>query len=186
MYATPLVVLLLFSQTPDLRCGSYCLYVSLKAIDFPVASYQEVEDRLGQPSRLGYSLGQLAEVAESYGAYTLGVETQPENLRERDQRFACIAHLEPAHFVNIAKIDKGLVYVIDPPRDYEIPIDTFRGRWSGKALLISPSPLVPEEEIVGHIQRRELAKSIGLVLGISLAVVVAGWFVLRRWKAVFG
>jgi hypothetical protein len=79
----------------------------------------------------------------------LGVQTSFDNLRLRHERFACIAHLDdPSHFVNVADVSKaGLVRLIDPPRSYEIPADTLGIRWKGTALLLSPDPLTPEEEL---------------------------------------
>ena len=72
----------------DLRCGAYCLYVSLKALDLPVEDFAALEAKLGQPSRAGYSMLQLAEAARSYGAYVEGVETNLDALSRRRGRFA--------------------------------------------------------------------------------------------------
>src|SRR5260370_38863256 len=126
---------------PDLKGGSQCLYVALKALDIPVGSFAELESRLGQPSAAGYSMGQLNDIACAYGAETLGVETNFENLRRRPGRFACIALVDKNHFVNLANVDGKRAHVIDPPRDYSIPLDGLGTRWNGKALLISPDPL---------------------------------------------
>ena len=178
------VLTLSLSQAPeqgsDLRCGSFCLYVSLKALDFSVASFEEVEQRLGPPGGVGYSLGQLDEVAKDYGAYTLGVQTSPENLRRRPGRFACIARLDEAHFVNIAEIEDREAYVVDPPRrDFRLPLDTLRARWDGTALLISPDPLVPEEDLPRDFP---LLLVLVLVGGGMLAVVGFTWMRHRHPK----
>lgn len=153
---------------PDLKCGSQCLYVSLKALDFPVGSFAELEAKLGQPSAAGYSMGQLSEAAKLYGAEVLGVETTFENLRRRPGRFACIALISKSHFVNFADVEDQQTYVIDPPRDYKLPLDTLRTRWDGKALLISHEPLLSEEDLPRPFPRWILFSGVGiLVIGVA-------------------
>jgi ABC-type bacteriocin/lantibiotic exporter with double-glycine peptidase domain len=164
-------------QTPDLRCGSYCLYVSLKALDFPIASFAELEEKLGQPSAAGYNLGQLDEVARGYGAQTLGVQTNLENLQRRPGRFACIALIDKHHFVNFAKIDEERVFVVDPPQEYTVPLDTLRSRWDGRALLISTDPLMAEEDLPRGFPYRLVL----IFTGIA-AALAAGWFLLRKLR----
>ena len=166
------------SQTPDLRCGSYCLYVSLKALDLPVGSFDELQQRLGQPSpATGYSLAQLKEAAESYGARTLGVETTPENLRRRPGRFACIAHLDGNHFVNIYDVDEKEAWIIDPPRRYTIPLDTLSIRWDGTALLLAREPLLAEEDLPREVPWLTIAAVCAAVLLLGAVVwMVRGMF----------
>ncbi len=48
---------------PDLRCGAYCLYAGLKALDVNVEGFDKLEAQLGQPTLLGYSLKALASAA---------------------------------------------------------------------------------------------------------------------------
>jgi ABC-type bacteriocin/lantibiotic exporter with double-glycine peptidase domain len=159
------------------RCGSYCLYVALRSLDLPVSSFEELEDKLGPPTPAGYSLGQLQDVAQQFGAQTLGVQTSFENLRVREERFACIAHLEaPGHFVNFADVtDAGLVTVIDPPRSYSAPADTLRTRWKGAALLLSPNPLTPEEDL----RRPWPVAVLYAIAGVGLLAVI-GLVALRK------
>lgn len=161
----------------DLRCGSYTLYVSLRALDLPVSSFEELERKLGQPSQLGYSMGELAEAGRSYGAHALGVETTAENLQQRPGRFACIALIDEAHFVVVADIDDGQVSVIDPPRSANIPLETFRTQWDGRALLISRDPLLPEEELPRPIRWSILWLALG-VIGVALT----GWFLSKKLR----
>ena len=163
-------------KEPDLRCGSYCLYVGLKALDLPVQSFDELEAKLGQPSPAGYSLGQLEEAARGYGVHTLGVQTTVENLQRRPGRFVCIAHLNESHFVNIAAIEERVASIIDPPRRSSVPVDTLRSQWDGTALLISGEPLLAEEDLP-----RELPWS-ALLLSIGGAVAVgSAWYMARRF-----
>ncbi len=170
-------------KTPDLRCGIYCLYVSLKALDAPMGTYEQFEEHLGGPSAEGYSLGQLQQAAEQYGMQTLAVQTNCENLLRRRGRFACIAHINGNHFVNLSQIEGGRVRVIDPPRDNLIPIDTLRSQWDGMALLISASPLLAEEDL----PREWPWKTLVLATAIALAVLAAtGLLRTRRGGAPHG
>jgi len=157
------------------RCGSYCLYVALRSLDLPVSSFEEVEDKLGPPTPAGYSLGQLQEVAQHFGAQTLGVQTSFGNLRLRDERFACIAHLDnPSHFVNLADVSEaGMVTVIDPPKSSAIPADTLRLRWKGAALLLSPVPLTPEEDLrkPWSVAVLWMIAGVGLVAALGLVLI---------------
>ncbi|MGH7138900.1 MAG: cysteine peptidase family C39 domain-containing protein [Pirellulales bacterium] len=134
----------------DVRCGAYCTYASLRALDISAASYEEFQQRLGPPDENGYSMAQLSDVARMYGAQTLGVATTLDNLQRRSSRFACIVRVPPAHFVVLSEVAGDRVVIVDPPRDYAIPSATFQSRWDGTALLISAAPLVPEEELAAR------------------------------------
>ncbi len=128
-------------------CGAYCLYLGLKSIDLPVESLERLQEELGSPPKGGYSLGQIDAVAQKHGAQTLGVQTTLDNLRVRTERFACIAHLKENHFVLLAKIDTEGVMVVDPPHHRLVPFVTWGRDWDGVALLLSPTPLKPEEDL---------------------------------------
>ncbi len=117
------------------HCGALCLYISLRALDVDVAGVQEIADKMGTPPAGGYSLAQLSEAAQSYGMQTRGIETSAENLMKRTGRFACIAHYEDGHFVNLLNVEPGMVHVIDAPRSMRVPLETFNQRWSRNALL---------------------------------------------------
>lgn len=159
----------------DLRCGINTLYVGLRALDVEVASGpDELEQKLGTIPADGYSLAQLADVAESYGLHTLGVQTTPENLTRRPGRFVCIAHVQGSHFVNVANVQDGVVSIIDPPREYTMAADAFRTLWSGTALLISPDPLLPEEDLPQPFNWRPL-----LIAALAALAVWSLWIVLR-------
>lgn len=132
---------------PNPYCGLNTLYVSLKALDAEVASVEELKKKLGSPPSEGFSLGQLAEVAEGFSLHTLGVKTTAANLELRRGRFACIAHVGGSHFLNIGQIGEGFATIIDPPRSYELPLSTLESQWDGKALLISREPLASEEDL---------------------------------------
>ena len=111
-------------------------------MDVEIADLETLEKRMGPVGPHGYSLKQLADAAEGCGALTLGVKTNLDRLRSRTGRFACIALLEDSsHFVCISNIDDNNVYAVDPPELRQIPLEAFSKVWSGKALLISKSPL---------------------------------------------
>ena len=131
----------------DVRCGGYCLYVGLNALGFEIKDYEALESRLGTPGRLGYSIEELSEAAKSYGAHAAGVETSPARLRARPGRFACIALMDRGHFVNIYDVQDDTVLIADPPNKSQVSLDALKATWSGKALLISDQPLLPESQI---------------------------------------
>jgi hypothetical protein len=140
------------SKQSDIRCGGYCLYVVLKALDRAPKSYAELEKLLGPPGNLGYSFAQLGDVAEGVGVKTLAVETSLGNLRNRTQPFTCIALLKASdasagHFVIIQDCDDEKVSVIDPPNSFSVPVDTFRHIWTNKSLLLGHQPLQAEESV---------------------------------------
>lgn len=162
----------------DVRCGSYCLYTALKALDVPVGSYAELEEKLGDPGLSGYSLAQLDDAARGYGAHTLGVETSVASLRLRERPFACIAHVDQGHFLLISDVDDALAYIVDPPRQYPLPLDTLRARWDGKALLIARQPLAAEEDLRAPWPLARYAA----VGALALAVVWLTYALMRRRK----
>ncbi len=154
----------------SLRCGSYCLYVSLKGLGFQVGSFNDVEQQLGQPSATGYSLLQLEQTARHFGAHTLMVETTLDHLKKRTVPFACIARIDGSHFVNVYDISADEVFVIDPPQEYAFPKDTFCGLWDGSALLISTAPL----------DLNETSRVPVLLWGALGSVIVVVIFLFRR------
>ena len=175
-FSAVLVLSTLLSQTagetPDLRCGSYCLYISLKALDLPVKTFEDLEQKLGQPSAAGYSFGELEEVARSYGVQTLGVETNFDNLRRRPGRFACIARIGGNHFVNIVAVDEKRAQIIDPPKQYQLPLETLRTLWKGKALLLSNEPLLSEEDLPRPFPLKSVVIVIFILAGALSVVLV--------------
>lgn len=148
-------------------CGIYCLYVGLKSIDLPVESLEKLQEEMGIPPAGGYSMGQIEATAKKHGAHTLGVETSLENLRLRKERFACIAHSNGNHFVLLSKIEQDGVLVIDPPGKRLVPFVTWDREWDGMALLLSPEPLVREEEL-------QPPRNWKLIGGCTGAVVLVG------------
>ncbi len=178
-----LATLATFGQVPakgaspgtDPRCGSYSLYVALKAMDLAPATFADLEKKLGPPVDKGYSMAQLDEAARSYGASTMAVETTLNNLRWRPEPFTCIALLEREHFVVVYDVDDSVVSMIDVPQGLKIPVETFDRAWTKKALLIGPAPLVPEESIR---EPWSPSASLGWLLGVAALVVV---ILVGRW-----
>ncbi|HWE39097.1 MAG TPA: DUF1573 domain-containing protein [Isosphaeraceae bacterium] len=170
------------SKTADLRCGSYSLYIALKAIDRAPPTFEDLEKTLGSPGPGGYSMKQLEDGAKQRGAQTIAVETTLDNLRWRREPFACITLINDNHFVVFYNIDDQYVYYINAPHEVKLPIDTFRPVWSRQCLLIGPEPFAPEESI-----RRPWSRAwiLGGVLGIAFVVIfIALWFAARRSRAV--
>ncbi|HEX7379978.1 MAG TPA: cysteine peptidase family C39 domain-containing protein, partial [Pirellulales bacterium] len=113
------------------------------------------------------------EVAKhQYGLNVLGVVSTAENLRRRSPPFACIAHLRNNHFVNIADITDDTATIIDPPRQFEMPVDALAASWDGHALLLSTSPLAREEDLTRPVSH--FAWPLGLV-GFAVFVALLGW-----------
>ena len=133
---------------PDLRCGAFCVYISLKGLNFPAASLEEILSKLGPASPAGYSFAELETCAKSYGAQTLGVSTSFENLQRRQRPFACIARLKTGHFVNIIDIAGGAATLIDPPLKKVVPLTTLASQWDNTALLVSTEDLESEESLI--------------------------------------
>src|SRR3990172_3571831 len=96
----------------DLHCGLWCLFVCLQGLGLPVESLEELEESLGQPTMSGYSMLKLSEAAERFGAKTLPVQTTIQELRRRNQPFACIVRLQKQHFIVLYDLDDTNAYVI--------------------------------------------------------------------------
>lgn len=167
---------------PDVRCGSYCLYIALKAagLDPRLSSFADLEKSLGPPGSGGYPLAALADEAAQRGGHPLAVETSVDSLRLRKEwgeKFACIALLEQGHFVLLYDVDDQYAYIVDYPKDFRVPIGTLEGAWTGKCLLIGATPLRSEELVVQPWYTRVrplLACGVGvLLLVLTLAVPCA-------------
>ena len=168
--AVPLAVLLAVTAGPgawaddaggvvNSECGYYCLAAGLGA--FPDAATGGDADpaalraRLGEPGREGYSLEELRAAAEAAGFHAAPVRTTLPALRARSEevgeRFAAVAHVDGNHYVLLSGFEPGgAVRVVDPsadPLSYALPAETFAARWDGAALLVSPDPLTPEEDL---------------------------------------
>ena len=154
----------------DLRCGTYCLFAALRALDFPVRSIAELEAKLGQPSSQGYSMHQLAEAARASGAYALGVDTTLANLARRSGPFACIAALEERHYVCIYDASASDVLIVDPPDQRSMSRSAFETLWGGKALLLSNRPLavLPARRLSGWVIPVALASVLAVTVAIFL------------------
>jgi len=168
------------ANVPNLRCGCHCLFVSLRALDVEIASLAELEERLGQPGPGGYSMAQLDDAAHTYGAHTLGVETNAEDLLRRPGRFACIALIADNHFVNLANVDDGRAHVVDPPRASWIPLTTLRTQWDGRALLIAREPLLAEADLPWEFPAWLWPAVAGVLLAMATLFVSRRLWLRRR------
>jgi hypothetical protein len=190
-YPSTIALLLVIAGLParaataqDSRCGSYCLYVALKSLELGPDSFEELEQRLGDPEQGGYTMEQLDQAAQSLGAKTIAVRTTLENLASRPESFACIALINNSHFILLYDSDQNVVRLCDPPGLKEMPVSTFRSAWSGEALLLGNSDFLPEEAV--DQSRRKTArimaaaKAGGLALALALVGLAARAFLRRR------
>lgn len=178
LHFAPLVPASHGAEDPLLRCGSHCLFVAAKLFDRTGgAKFEEFESRLGQPSEIGYTIETLKAAAELNGLTTLPVLTTVDNLIAREGQFACIAHMNGNHFVLVAGLDDIVATVIDPPREYILPLASFKSQWNGAALLISDRPLESEESIARRVWWWLVLKRLTIGLGFVLvgAVVYLVW-----------
>lgn len=193
MIGIPLMLALFVVQAPsadkgsdsDVRCGSYCLYVALNAMDLEPGTFESFEQRIGPPGPQGYSVQQLQLAAEEAGAQTLAAETTLENLiyRDRDEDFACVTMVNENHFVLLYEVNADGVSVIDPPSEYQSSLSTFEKVWNGRVLLLSVVPLRAEESVAWSRSVEIILWRTGLaVLGTFLASV-AILLAVRFWKA---
>lgn len=158
----------------DPFCGVYCVYIALGTLGRTPADYEAFEKSFGAFSTHGYSMDTLETQAKKHDVQTLGVETSIANLKKRQEAFACIALINPYHYINVYDIDDEYVYVIDYPKSYKLPLATFSKIWSGKALLLSQETLAPESDsATRRIPPMTFAAAAGVV-GLC-AIVVAIW-----------
>ncbi len=161
----------------DSRRGGYCLYVALLASGFEPGTFEDFTRTLGEPGPEGYSMADLDRRARDAGAETIAIQSTLENLQARQEPFACIALLDSAHFVLLNQIEENHVSIVDPPRSYTLPIDTFRQTWSGNCLLIGPTPFASEESINRWRTRvgwaRTAAIGLAVVFGLILLFLIA-------------
>lgn len=171
------------------RCGSYCVYVALSALDLIHEPYSSFEGRLPPPPANGYSLDDLETFAGRFGAHTLALEADLESLGRLDGRRACIAYLD-RHFVVVSLIDEAndRVVIIDPPRLYERTLKEFRKTYSRRALVVATQPItLPSDGASSRIALvlGSAAAMMGVLMGIrirarrrKLAVPLAGLLAL--------
>lgn len=164
-------------EPPDLRCGAYCTYSVIKALDVTVPSFEEFEKQLGQPSIHGYSLQQLCDIADQFGASARSIESDPESLYKVPRPFGCVALLKSGHFVGVYDVNSDDVFLIDPPESYQMRKGLFEELWTGNALLIFPAE-APDLTRSSPLPWVRVAGTLGTV-GI---VLVAAFVVFRKFR----
>ena len=152
-YTTLFILLLLINasvadETRSPNCGPYSLYVAAGALQVDVGSFEEFYKTCGNPDARGFSLGQLEAISKRLGLKTYGVKTSADVLAQRTGRFGCIAWIRGNHFVLINAVENGQVSIIDPPRSYQVPVETFATQWDGTSLLISQDAILTDEEVL--------------------------------------
>ncbi len=76
------------------KCGGYCLYVALRALELVDEPYSKLEKGLPAPPPDGYSISDLETFAVGKGAKTLAIDADVETLGRLKGRRVCIALLE--------------------------------------------------------------------------------------------
>ena len=127
-------------------------------------------------------IGAVERCRARIGSAHHGRGTNFENLQRRTGRFGCIVRVPPAHFVILSEISGEKAIIVDPPHEYSLPLATFGVQWDGTALLISPQPLVPEEDLLGRgfgllFWASFCTLAVSLILGAALC--------LRRFRRSF-
>ena len=167
------------ASDPEVECGLHCAEVVTRVFD---RDAQSLRERLQGAPPMGYTLADLREGVESVGLQTLLVKTSSENLTRRPPPFAAIAHVdEGRHFVVLYDIDpaRESACVFDPKNLVrtdglqEMDLAALETRWDGVALLVSPHPLVPEEELPWTTMM--WLRAAGLAVGVIGLAVAGGW-----------
>lgn len=133
-------------------CGPLCLSFLDKHYG-GTKSYKEIA-KLSSPGPGGTNLSKLSEVAEQLGYYTLGFESNTENLKRL--KSPAIIHLNArdltpkpgtaptTHFVVVQGWNEteGLFSIYDPPSKYiNVTEDWISDRFSGVGLIVSNEPI---------------------------------------------
>ena len=164
-------------EPPDLRCGAYCTYSVIKALGVTVPTFEEFEKRLGQPSMHGYSLQQLGDIADHFGASARSIESDPESIYKVPRPFGCVALLKSGHFVGLYDVNSDDVFLIDPPESYQMRKGLFEELWTGNALLIFPGE-APDLTPYSPFPWVRVAGTLGMV-GM---VFVAAFVLFRKFR----
>ncbi len=151
----------------DPRCGLYCLYVAEGALGKQSGAISELEKGLGKIGGDGYSIDALKDQAIRDGFFAIVVKTDLPTIATIQRPFACVALTKRPHFVLLSDVQDGQVHVIDAPRDYVVPVDTFVQDWQGYALILSEVP------IRYHTNRWIwIAGTVVLVIGLIVLILV--------------
>lgn len=120
-------------------CGPECLAFVLR--DKGELSQAESVLSGPAPSEMGYSLGQLANLAIDSGLETTAVAIPVDALKTVPVPF--IAHYTDRHFVVVTGFtDTGACLVFEPrlSRTTELEVSQFTAQWSGKAIVFGAIP----------------------------------------------
>jgi hypothetical protein len=134
---------LAFAQTgPDPACGAKCLYMSMRQLGISPPTYRHLLEKLGKPSKEGYSLAELQSAAVSFGLNAKCVEMNIESLTLLECE--AILHVEPGHFVLLSKSASAELTVFEASTGYARPGPAdpdVLSNWTGKALLLSSTDI---------------------------------------------
>lgn len=173
----------LIEQAEEADCGAACLAMICKHYGIPLTLGKLRE--MANVTTEGATLESLAQVGESLGFSTRGVQTTYATLLGFDLPF--IAHWEGYHYVVVYGISKRHVWVADPGRGFaKMTVEEFDKGWTGTCLLFTPgadmvhvasrSPwvrfagyLAPYKNIIGHLI---MATMIIEVLGVAPPIII--------------
>lgn len=168
----------LCSAASEPECGLEALYIAIISLSHDM-EYAELKRQAPQLPADGYSLLELAQLAEAQSLNSKLVKTSYARLRARkaEESFACVAWLPEGHFVVIADIDELDATIVDPPTRYRTPLNVFDQLWDGDCLLISNQPLQDEQAFAESGRTRAVLLT---CVGLGLTTVAALFIGRRR------
>ena len=149
-----------YKQPDGKDCGPTCLKIIAKHFGKNISLSQLRQ--ISETTRIGSSLLNLSEAAESIGFRSIGVKLSLESLTEAP--LPCILHWNKNHYVVLYKIKKNICYISDPAHGLlKYNKEDFLKHWIGKdandkmeegiALLIEPTVKFYDTEFETEAER---------------------------------
>lgn len=143
-----------YKQLDHRDCGPTCLRMIAKFYGKNLS--REFLREISGITKIGVTLGGIADAAENIGMRTLGMRVSLETLI-KDVPLPCIVPWEQNHFIVVYKTSKNKIYVADPAKKIlSYKINDFVSKWtdlndqSGFVLVLEPRSefyLIKEEKL---------------------------------------